>query len=229
MKIIVFGLGNFGSHLGASLMSNGHEVIGVDISMNKVEKYQDMMTATMCLDSTQESAILELPLGDIDLIVIAIGEDMGASISTTALIKKNFKKRIIARSINEIHREIIEAMNITEIIEPEAESADELANRLDLEGALKCMNLLDEYEIIEVNTPKSLIGVNIKELDAKKTHDIYIVTTIQTEKKENFFGNITTAHKVTGILKPDYNINEGDILLIFGKSKNIKRFFEKFL
>ena len=89
MKYIVIGLGNFGVSLAKQLAQNGHEVIGVDNSDLKVEEYKDAMTTTICLNSVEETALRSLPLNEVDAVVVAIGEDLAASVQTIALLKKN--------------------------------------------------------------------------------------------------------------------------------------------
>ncbi|MEM4250192.1 MAG: TrkA family potassium uptake protein, partial [Candidatus Nitrosotenuis sp.] len=124
MKFIVIGLGNFGSSLASRLTSMGHEVIGVDSDMRKVESSKDKITHVIKLDSTDTTAINTLPLREIDVAIIAIGEDFGASIMTTALLKQNNVKRLISRALSPLHEKVLEAIGVSEIIHPEQESAD---------------------------------------------------------------------------------------------------------
>ncbi len=228
MKIIIIGLGNFGANLGLKFMEDDHEVFGIDRDISLVNKYSTQFSATMCLDTTDEESFMQIPFKDTDVVIVAIGEDVGASLSTIALSRKYFEKRIIARAINEVHYNIVEAMNVDDIVQPEVEYANELSNRLLIPNAIKSMDLPDDYEIVEIETPEKLIGANIKELDAKHQHDIYILTTIKKEFGKNFLGNETEKYEVQGILAPDYNIEKDDILLLFGKSKKIHQFVQKF-
>jgi trk system potassium uptake protein TrkA len=95
MKYIVLGLGHFGRSLAIHLTELGHEVIGADKRINIVEQLKDKITHTVCLDSTDKDAVTSLPLRDTDAVIVAIGEDEGASLMTTALIKQLGVKRII--------------------------------------------------------------------------------------------------------------------------------------
>ena len=95
MKCIVIGLGNFGAALSLRLMEEGHEVIGIDTNQTYVNQLQEKLTHTLVMDSTNELALTELPLSDSDVIVVGIGEDVGASITTTALLKKHCVKTTI--------------------------------------------------------------------------------------------------------------------------------------
>ncbi|MCB9202047.1 MAG: TrkA family potassium uptake protein [Flavobacteriales bacterium] len=228
MKIIIIGLGNFGSHLGQALMKDGHEVIGVDNNMQRVEQVQDEFTHTVAISTTIETNLAHLPLEDADLIIITIGEDVGASITTTALIKKNYTGRIIARAITPVHETVLEAMKITEIVKPEKEFAQEFANRILLTGAVKSMDLPGEFEIVEIAIPKAIVGMTLTELDIKNKYDAHIVTVVKQIVKENYFGNKTFKHKVHGVMRSTYVFEEDDLLLVFGRNKNIANFIKDF-
>lgn len=228
MKIIIIGLGNFGSNLGQALIKDGHEVIGVDNNMQCVEEVQDIFTHTISISTTIETNLSYLPLQDTDIIIIAIGEDVGSSVTTTALIKKNFNGRIIARAITLVHETVLEAMKITEIVKPEQEFAEEFANRILLLGAVKSMDLPGEYEIVEISIPKAIIGMTLSQLDIKNKYDAHIVTVVKQIIKENYFGNKTFQHKVYGVLRSTYIFEKDDLLLVFGRNKSIANFIKDF-
>src|SRR5690554_367957 len=141
MKYIVLGLGNFGRALAIDLTKRGHEVIGVDTNMIKVEHLKETITHTVCLDSTDENAMASLPLQDADAVIVAIGEDEGASILTTALVKNFKSKRIIGRVMSDLQKTVLEAMDIQEYIMPEEDAADRLALTLNHLG------IVDSFKI----------------------------------------------------------------------------------
>ena len=226
LKVIVIGLGNFGNNLAVKLTNDGHEVFGVDINHAKVDLIQRKINHVIGLDTTEESAINHLPLEDTDIVVVAIGENVGASITTTALIKKHFDGRIIVRSLNPLHKTVLEAMHIEEIIEPEAEYAIELSNRILVKGAIKSMELHGDYEIVEVHIPNKIIGMTLGELDFKKSYKVHIVTVIKQICDKNFLGSDCFSKKVHGILHSMYQFEESDLLLIFGKKKDILKFID---
>lgn len=227
-KVVVIGLGNFGGNLAKKLTEDGHEVFGVDINNARVEQIHGKIDHAIGLDTTVESAMHYIPLDDTDIVVIAIGENVGASISTTALIKKHYNGRIIARALTNVHRTVVEAMNIEEIIEPEAEFAHDLANRIMVKGAIKSMELHGEYEILEVKIPRQVVGKTLGELDIKTKYKVHIVTVIKDTMSTNYLGGYSSEKKVFGILHSVYQFEECDLLLMFGLKKNIDRFVEEY-
>ena len=133
MKCIIIGLGNFGMALAQRLTAMGYEVIGVDKDIDKVNAYKDSTKNTICLNLNNEQAARNLPLKDADLNIVSLGKDAGASILTVAILKQNGAKRIIVRAISTLHKTVLEAMGITEIIQLEKEYAEKM-NRTRLEN-----------------------------------------------------------------------------------------------
>ncbi len=224
MKYIIVGLGNFGGNLAKRLTEMGHEVIGVDSSESRVETVKDRITHAVVMDATDQNAVKSLPLRDCNVVIISIGENVGASIMSTAIFKQLNSKRIIARAINELHETVIRAIGIEEIIHPEEESADRLSKRLEMKGVLDSLEINEEYNIVEVNVPERLVGKSLIEANIRKEYFLNIVTILRLETRKNFLGIETTRKKVTGIVSPNYIFEKEDILLIFGKIKNLEKF-----
>jgi trk system potassium uptake protein len=88
MKFIIIGLGNFGSTLAEKLTNMHHEVIGVDNQMEKVEAIKDKISLAVCLNSKDPESLTTLPLKNSDAVLVCIGEDEGASLITSAHLKK---------------------------------------------------------------------------------------------------------------------------------------------
>jgi trk system potassium uptake protein len=223
MKFIVLGLGNFGSELSIKLTELGHEVIGVDSNMKRVELLQDSITHTICMDTTDQSAIKSLPIKNSDVVVISIGEDTGASIITSALIKQLKPKRLIARAINPAHQNVMEAMGIDEIVHPEADTAHRLAKRLDIGTIVDSFTLDDQYKVIEATVPKPFVGKTLIEIDFLKEYSINVVTIIRNKEKVNNLGQFQIFHEILGVVPPETKLETGDMLVVFGKVDDIDR------
>lgn len=161
---------------------------------------------------------------DCDVVVIAIGEDVGASIMTTAIFKQMNAKRIIGRAINSVHETVIRAIGVDEIIHPEEETAMRLAKRLELKGVLDSLEISDDYNIVEVKLPKRYIGISVEEANIRKEFGLNILSTIQMVEKSNLLGIKGIKKHVSGVIKADYVFDEEDILLIFGMVKDIHKF-----
>ena len=225
MKYIVLGLGNFGRALSIRLTELGHEVIGVDNSMAKVEKLKEKVTHTVCMDSTDRDAVSALPLRDADAVIIAIGEDEAASLLATALVKQLNAKRIIGRVVSELQLTVLEAMQIDEYIRPETESAERLAMRLDNIDIIDSFKISDKYSIVETIVPERYIGKTLKEADFTNQYKVIVLTTIRKHRTERN-GKIQKTEEVTGIAKSTTVLQENDILVLFGELKHINRLIQ---
>ncbi|MBN7814373.1 potassium channel family protein [Algoriphagus pacificus] len=224
MKYIIVGMGNFGGYLAMRLTDMGHEVIGVDNSENRIDIIKDKITHAVTMNATDTQAVKNLPLRDCDVVIIAIGEDVGASIMSTAIFKQLNVKRIIARAINDLHETVIRSIGVDEIIHPEEETADRLSKRLQMKGVMDSLEISDEYNIVEVKVPKRYIGMKVSEAEIRKEFFLNILTVIKLEDKTNLLGIKTQEKKVIGVITPEYSLEENDILLLFGKIKNIQEF-----
>lgn len=224
MKYIIIGMGNFGAYLAMRLTEMGHEVIGVDNNENRTELIKDKVTHVVTLNATDPQAVKNLPARDTDVVIIAIGEDVGASILSTAIFKQLQAKRIIARAINSLHETVIRSIGVDEIIHPEEETADRLSKRLQMKGVLDSLQISDEYNIVEVKLPKRYVGMRVLEADIRKEFYLNILTVIKMEDKVNLLGIKTQEKRVIGVITPEYLLEEGDLLLLFGKIKNIQEF-----
>ncbi len=222
MKFIVFGLGYFGSSLAKTLTSMGHEVIGVDKNMNKVEINKDVITHTVCLDSTDIQAVGSLPLKESDAVVVAIGEDEGASIMTAALLKQLNAKRIVGRAVSALQTTVMQAMGITEIMQPEQDSAKRLAKRLSFDGIVDAFELSDKHNVVEAKCPPKLAGKTLQELELRKKFNVTVLTTIKQKKTKGLLG-ATEERKISGVATADTILEEDDILVIFGEMDGIRR------
>jgi trk system potassium uptake protein TrkA len=221
MKFVIIGLGNFGASLGKRLIEEGHEVIGVDNSQEHTDLLKDTLTFVVCADTTEERNIEKLPIEDADYVIVSIGEDVGASLSTTALIKRHYKTQIIARGISYIHTAILESMNVHEIINPEAEFANQMAERFSLKGSLKAYPLDDNYEIAEIDVPESLIGKKVSELPIEG-RQLSLVTILRQEIRTNFLGGKLETKRALGIPKSDDVFQKNDVLVVFGRYNDLQ-------
>ncbi|TBW28312.1 TrkA family potassium uptake protein [Gramella sp. KN1008] len=226
MKYIIIGLGKFGSALGEKLTEMGNEVIGVDVRISKIENIKEKITHAINLDATDPDAVENLPLKDVDVVIIAIGEDTGANIMAGALMKKKKVKRIIGRVVDPLQKTVLEAMGIHEIIHPEEETAERWAKMLNLEGVVDSFELDGNYSIVETKIPKEYDGKSIKELGIKDEFNIIVLTTLKVTSEKNDMDVDKDRTTVQGIARADTRLSEGDIMVLYGHNKDIKHLLE---
>lgn len=222
MKYIIVGLGNFGSTLSMQLTAMGHEVIAIDRSLEKVDNFKHLITHTICLDATDQQALLTLPLKETDIVVIGIGEDFGASVMATALFKQLNVKRIIGRAISPIHQQVLEAIGIDQIVRPEQEAAERLAKRLEMKGVIDSFDITDDYNIIEATVPERYVGQTIVESNIRNNFKVNVLTILRPDTSIKLW-NKSVQRKVLGVVTPDTRFEQNDILVLFGRIKDIEK------
>jgi len=222
MKFIVIGLGNFGSALAARLTSMGHEVIGIDGKREKTEAFKDVITQTICLDCTNEQALSTLPLKECDYAIVTIGEDFGGSVMTTALLKQAGVKKLVSRAINPLHYKVIEALGVDHILQPEHDAASRFADSILFSGLSNSFDVTDDYKIIEALLPERFDGLLLSEVDFTNRHSLLVLTVIRTEESKSIFGQVQRRKRSLGLPSADQKLLKGDLIVLFGKLKDIE-------
>jgi trk system potassium uptake protein TrkA len=224
MKFTIIGLGNFGFALAVKLAQLGHEVIGVDKNIEKIEEIKDKITHAICMDCSHQAAVNSLPLKNTDIVIIAIGEDVGANLLTSALIKNTNVPRLVSRSISNIHETILKSMKITEIVRPEVETAERWAKKLTTSGMVDSFELTDQYSVVEVVIHGKFVGKTIEEVGFNKDYNVIVLTIMKTVSEKNKIGDFKKEPKlqIQGVAKAETILNEGDIMVLYGNNKDIR-------
>jgi len=223
MKYIILGLGNFGASLAEKLTEMGNEVIGVDTNMSKIEMLKDKITHVVSLDSTDLTAVSNLPLKETDVVIVAIGEDKGANILATALMKQLNVKRLISRAVSPLQKMVLEAMGIKEIIHPEEETAERWSKKLNLHGVVYSFEVNRDYSIIENSVPKEYHGRTLEDVGLKRKYDIIVLTTLKITSEKNKLGANREETNVQGVASAKTVFHKDDIMVLYGHNKNLKK------
>lgn len=223
MKYIVIGLGNFGSSLAEKLTKMGNEVIGVDLNLSKVENLKDKITHAISLDSTDITAVSNLPLKDTDIVIVAIGEDKGALIMTTALMKQLKVKRLISRAVTPLQEMVLEAMGVDEIIHPEEETAERWAKKLNLHGVVDSFELSGKFSIVEITVPRRYEERSLQEIGLRRDYNIIVLTTMKVTEEINNIGARKKINHVEGVASSHTVLHKGEVMVIYGNNTDIKR------
>jgi trk system potassium uptake protein TrkA len=223
-KFAVLGLGHFGMNLSVELTDRGAEVLAIDNNEDHVEKLRDRVAHAVVADVKDLNALRVLGLEDMDAAVVAIGEDFESSLLATAHLQEIGVKQIHNRVVSPIHERILRMMRIDSLILPEADAAAQNANRLMMRGVLDCLQLTDEFSIIEVKVPKAFIAKTVAEVDLRKKFNLNLVTII---RKHSTGGLLSLGEKdrveVLGVPDITFVFSEKDILVVFGQEKDFER------
>jgi len=164
MKYIIIGLGNYGHVLAEELSALGHEIIGADISESRVDSIKDKVATAFIIDATDEQSLSVLPLNSVDIVIVAIGENFGASIRVVALLKQKKVPRIFARAIDAVHKAVLEAFDLERILDSGRSAARSLVQLLDFGTNMEGFRIDQDYYVVKFTVPKKFVGYFVNEL-----------------------------------------------------------------
>lgn len=216
MKIGVVGLGTFGSHLVRELAEIGVEVLAVDKREACVDAVKNDAAFAAVVDVTSREALERLPMAELDAVVLTIGDDFKSAMLTTAHLLAMKTKRLICRAASETHEQLLGALGIKEIVVPESVAAAQVAARLAIRGVTGSYEVAEGFNVHEMTPPAAAIGKTMKELNLRGNYEINLITIKRRDGK----GRV----QVVGVPGPDFAIAAGDVLVLFGSDKALRRF-----
>ena len=226
MKYIIIGLGNYGHVLAEELSVLGHEVIGADISESRVDSIKDKGATAFVIDATDELSLAVLPLNSVDIVIVAIGENFGASIRVVALLKQKKVQHIYARAIDAVHRSVLEAFNLEKILTPEEDAARSLVQLLDFGTNMEAFRVDSEYYVVKFSVPEKFIGYFVNELNLDEEFHLKLIGLKRANRIENCLGISLTEHSIVNELPENDKIQEGDELVCYGKYRDFQKFWK---
>lgn len=226
MKYLIIGLGSFGASLAIKLTQAGNEVIGIDYNMEKVDALKDKISHTIRMDATNLYAVSGLPLKDTDVVIVAIGEDQGANIMATAVMRNLNVKRLISRSISPLHENVLQAMGVEEVVHPEEETAERWSKKLTLKGLVDSFEINDDYSIVEINVPEWCVGKTLREIGFRRNFNLLVMTTLKKTEEKTRLGTTKKIVSVQGVASSDTVLKKGDIMVIYGDNRDLKNFLD---
>jgi trk system potassium uptake protein TrkA len=224
-KFAVIGLGRFGTRIARTLAQKGAEVLAIDCSQERVESIKDDVAYAVAFDSTDKKSLLAHDIQNMDAVVVAIGENFEALLLTSALLKDLKVKRVITRSGSPTQSTILQQMGIDDILSPEDEVGINVAQRLLNPDVLTFFELPDGYEIVEITTPNGVVNKSIADIKLREKYHLNLIT-IKREFEEMEGKDLTKVLHTIGVPKPTTTIFQGDLLIVMGQRKDIKKFIE---
>lgn len=209
MKFCVIGLGRFGRQVATLLAENGMEVLAVDSNEAIIASVRDQVTQAVCMRVTDDKSLRSIGVDEMDTVIVGMGENFAQSILITALLKKRLGiPRVIARAINDIHKEILKIVGADKVILPEQEIGIKVADNLSSPFS-DLIRLTKDYAISQATVPFKFVGKKVSELRLYENYGVHYIGI-----KE---GEIITS------LDPDYVIQEQDKILLAGHNKNLEK------
>ena len=210
-EFAVIGLGRFGGSICQELSREGMEVLAIDRDEERVNQYKHIASHAVIADSTDETTLKELGIKNIDHVIVAIGDNIQASILTTVVLVELGVKRITVKAQNDYHAKILDKIGADQVVHPERDMGRRIAHSIISNNIVDYLELSDDHSIVEVKAGKKMVGKSIIELDIRARYGCTVVAIKQGT-------NINVSPT------PDDILTKEDILVVVGADKDIARF-----
>ncbi|WP_167403845.1 TrkA family potassium uptake protein [Bacillus sp. EKM104P] len=207
----VIGLGRFGGSICKALSEEGLEVMAMDMNEDRVNEYAKIASHAVISDSTDESVLKNLGIRNFDHVIVAIGENIQASILTTIMLKELGVKMVTVKAQNDYHEKVLNKIGADRIVHPERDMGRRIAHKIISNNVLDYLELSDEYSLIEIVANSRLAGHSLLDLDIRARYGINIVA-------------IKRGKEVIVSPLADEMIQKEDILIVIGAVADIGRF-----
>lgn len=214
-EFAVIGLGRFGGSICQELSGEGMQVLAIDMDEDKVNEFKNIASHAVIADTTDERVLKELGIRNIDHVIVAIGDNIQASILTTVMLKELGIKKITVKAQNDHHEKVLNKIGADHVIHPERDMGKRIAHSIISNNILDYLELSDDHSIVEVKAGSRMSGKTLLDLDIRAQYGCNVVAI----KKGR---DINVSPMATELIQDD------DILIVIGSDKDISR-FEKHL
>ncbi|RKL68844.1 potassium transporter Trk [Salipaludibacillus neizhouensis] len=210
-QFAIIGLGRFGTSICKELYHLGHEVLAIDKNQKKLDEVKGFATHTLNVDGTDESALQKVGIRNFEHVIVAIGEDIQASILCTLHLKDLDVRKVWAKAQNDYHHKVLEKIGADRIFHPEKDMGNRIAEFLTSEKVIDYIDLSAEYSIVEILATNKVNGKTIVDLDVRAKYGCTIIA-------------IKQKGKVDVTPNPMDPLYAGDIIVVIGNKRDLRRF-----
>ena len=211
-QFAVIGLGRFGKAVCSTLHGLGYEVLGVDFDEKKVtQALTDRISSHVVqLDSTEPSALAEAGIFEFETVIVAIGNYLAESITTTLNLKEAGVSYVIAKASSETHLKLLKKVGADHVVFPEREMGCSLARILTRPSILERFDLDPDHSIVELIVPEKFDGKTISDLELRHKYGLNLLAVSRADKFE-----INP--------QPNERLRRGEVMVVIGSNKDINR------
>jgi len=211
-RVVVIGLGIFGTQLARQLYEGGLEVVAIDKNRDVVQRIKDHSTKAVLADATDKEVLESIGIDAKDTVVISFGEDLSASTLLTLYLKEMKVKEIIVKVPNEDYKRILLKVGASEAIIPEREMANKVARSIISPNVLEYLPISEDYTIVELAPPTAFIGKSLADLDLRKKYALQVIAI-----RDVLTNKMQLVPRASAIIK------DSDVLVIIGREDDIRK------
>ena len=199
-RVIVLGLGRFGSNAARTLEGLGYEVTALDLQEPPIANIAESVSLAVQGDSTDEAMLRSLDVERNDVAIISQGESVESSLTTTLLLKQLGVKHVIATSKSEIHASLLRRVGADRVVFPEQDAAERLARSLAVPRVNDYLTITDTTGIAIVHVPESAVGTAIETLERRCGPTVRVVGLVRRGELTTLPDGATAVERGDGII-----------------------------
>lgn len=208
-QFLVAGLGLFGTSVALTLQQMGYEVYALDSEEGLVQDLSTQLNYVVCGDASDRKTLQSLPLEDIDVAVVAIG-NVERNMMCTMLLKELGVKQVVAKAINNLHGAMLNKIGADKVVYAERDMGERVAHNLISAGVMDYIELSGEISVMSLSIPTEFVGKNLIESDLRRRYDVNVVAI----KRD---GRTMVNPKAQEVFQP------GDEIIVLGTHEGVKR------
>ncbi len=209
-EFAVIGLGRFGGSIVRELSANGYDVLAIDADEERVNEFMGLATHAVIADTTDENVLKSLGIRNFEHVIVAIGENIQASILTTLILKELGVQIITVKATNDYHEKVLRRIGADNIVHPERDMGIRIANGLMSQSILDYLELSNEHSIVEIKASDKLSNKSLIDLDLRAKYGVNIVAVRRND-------DVIISPQADEMIVPE------DILIIIGKDTDLDR------
>ena len=212
-RIGIIGAGRFGMSLAESMTNAGMEVILVDRNRPAMQSASEFATAIQG-DATQPHVLEEAGFGECDVVVVAIGSNIEASMMATANCKELGVETVIAKATSELHGKILRRIGADSVVYPDRDSAHRLSRAIANHDVVDFLEVSEGYSIAEIDVPEKVRGKTLAESDFRTATGLTVLCIRRADADPK---------KPRAVIIPRASdaLLEDDRLIVFGETKSL--------
>jgi trk system potassium uptake protein TrkA len=164
LKVVVVGLGRFGSTLAVHLSREGAEVLAVDRSTRIVETVAQEVAVAVGFDATDLGNLEAYDVGKMDVGVVAIGENFESSVLVTMHLKNLGVPLVYAKALNEMQESVLRRVGADQVLKPEEDMGERLASHLLHDSVVDFVELPEGFSLRRIQVPEAWCDKSLAEL-----------------------------------------------------------------
>jgi trk system potassium uptake protein TrkA len=209
-SVVVIGLGRFGRSVAESLAQTGHEVLGIDESLQIVQEMSGILTHVVQANTTSVEVLRQLNVGDFQHGVVAIGSDLESSVLSVLALSELGVPDIWAKAVTERHGKILQRTGAHHVVYPEKTMGERVAH-LVTSKIIDFIEFDDDFAIAKTRAPADALNKTLAQSALRRVYNVTIVG-VKRPGADFIYG------------QPDTMVLPADFLIVAGATRDVEAF-----